>query len=208
MAWIAERKNCLSCFFALGSLLAYLQFVPPDLPAGESATLSRRALRGRWYALAFALYVAALLSKTVTISLPAVILVILWWKRGRLTRGDCLRLAPFFAVGAALSCLTVYMEKTYVGASGDEWKISFLARCLIAGRASSFMPESCSGRRRYATTIRVGTSTRGSGGSTCTLPRPWPRSRRCGWRNADWAWRPLAVAIIFVVVLFPGARLL
>ncbi len=93
VAWITERKNVLSCALALGALLAWFRFDHPDLHREDPAT------QGNWrfYLLAIALYVAALLSKTVTVTLPAVILVIDWWKRGRLTWRDGGRLAPFFA---------------------------------------------------------------------------------------------------------------
>ena len=47
------------------------------------------------YALACALFVLALLTKTVTATLPAALLVVLWWQRGRLSwRRDVLPLVP------------------------------------------------------------------------------------------------------------------
>jgi hypothetical protein len=45
--------------------------------------------------LSLGLYVAALLAKTVTVTMPAVLLVIYWWKRGRLTWRDVAGLIPF-----------------------------------------------------------------------------------------------------------------
>ena len=36
------------------------------------------------------LFVASLLSKTVTVTLPAALLVLCWWKRGRVTMADVL----------------------------------------------------------------------------------------------------------------------
>ena len=52
-------------------------------PAPPSAAGGAR--RWRWYALAAGLFVLALLSKTVTASLPVALLIVLWWKRRRLT---------------------------------------------------------------------------------------------------------------------------
>ncbi len=86
VAWITERKNVLSLVLALGSLLAYLRFSPPQAARGPWA----------WYALALVLYVCALWSKTVTASVPAVLLVIYWWKRGTLPWQEFGRLSPFF----------------------------------------------------------------------------------------------------------------
>ena len=70
VAWITEQKNTLSAVFYLGAMLAYLRF-------DESR---RRSL----YALALGLFVLGLLAKTVTATLPAALLVIFWWQRGRL----------------------------------------------------------------------------------------------------------------------------
>lgn len=136
VAWVTERKNVLSCALALGSLLAYLSFRPLD--AVTAAT--PRSARGVWgfYALSLALFVGALLSKTVTASVPAVLLVIIWWKRGRISWRDVAPLVPFFAVGLALAYVTVWMEQTHVGAVGPEWDLSFAERTLIAGRAIWF----------------------------------------------------------------------
>ena len=141
VAMTHELKNVLSCVLALGSLLAYLRFSPPEDPDATGAESS--TARGHWvyYALAFVLYVTALLAKTVTASVPAVLLVIYWWKRSRLTWRDVARTVPFFAVGLALAGLTVWMEKTYVGASGKEWGFSPVERVLIAGRAVWFYAE-------------------------------------------------------------------
>ena len=133
VAWVTERKNVLSCALALGSMLAYLRFSPADVASDDRA-------RGAWryYVLALVLYVAAVLSKTVTASVPAVLLVVYWWKRGRVSGRDVIRLIPFFAWGLGLSAVTVWMEKTFVGAHGEEWNISPLERMLIAGRALWF----------------------------------------------------------------------
>ena len=93
VAWITERTNVLSCALALGAILAYLRFAPyeQEVPTPEEAFTWDRF---GYYLLAFVLFLAALLSKSVTASVPAVLLVIYWWKRGRLTAmtfsGSCL----------------------------------------------------------------------------------------------------------------------
>ncbi len=81
VAWISEQKSTLSTVFYLSSALTYLHF---------------DRTRKRWqYALALALFVCALLSKSVTATLPAALLVVFWWQRGRLDRKrDVLPLAP------------------------------------------------------------------------------------------------------------------
>jgi tetratricopeptide (TPR) repeat protein len=135
VAWITERKNVLSLALALLSMLAYLRFAPAEEGEAGEATAPGRS---RWYALAFALFTAALLSKTVVASVPAVLLVIYWWKRGRIGWRDVAPLVPFFVLGASLGLATVWLEKHHVGAEGEEWAFSPLERVLIAGRAVDF----------------------------------------------------------------------
>jgi tetratricopeptide (TPR) repeat protein len=131
VAWASEQKNLFGATFALGSILAFLSF----RPAAE-----RPAANRPWaiYALSIVLYMAALFCKTVTITTPAVLLVIYWWKLGRITRRELLPLAPFFVVGAALASITVWMERSVVGATGPQWNHTFVERLLIAGRAVWF----------------------------------------------------------------------
>lgn len=132
VAWITERKNVLSGFFYLAALLAYLQFNPLDTKAPKRT--------GGWgyYGLAVLLFLCALLSKTVTCSLPAGLLLLSWWKRDRVGRRDLAALVPLFVLGASLALVTIWMEEHHVGARGETWALSFVERCLIAGRALWF----------------------------------------------------------------------
>jgi len=128
VAWITERKNVLSSTFYFLSLLAYLRFAPPD----EDNSLLER--RWRFYCLSALLFLAALLSKTVACSLPAAILLLVWWKRGRLRRTDVAATLPMFIMGIAFGMFTAMMERNHVGAQGADWDFSLIDRCLIAGR--------------------------------------------------------------------------
>lgn len=140
VAWIVERKNVLSGLLYLLSLFAYLRFaglIPASPAQGRSAAADRRDER-RWYALSLLLFAAALLSKTVACSLPAALVVILWWRRGRIEVRDLVRLLPFFVLGVLLSAMTVWVEREHVGATGAEWTLSIAERVLVAGRALWF----------------------------------------------------------------------
>jgi len=91
------------------------------------------------YFLALALFVLALLSKTVTDTLPAALLVVFWWRRGRLGwRRDVLPLLPWFALGAAAGLFTAWVERKFVLAEGPDFALTLLQRFLIAGRAVWF----------------------------------------------------------------------
>jgi tetratricopeptide (TPR) repeat protein len=138
VAWVSERKNVLSCALALAAMLCYWRFAPPEPTGARRRPSPPTSVARRYYGLSLLLFVGALLSKTVTASMPAVLLVILWWKRGRLTWLDVRPLLPFFAVGIGLGVLTVWMEKVYVGAQGDRFDFTLADRLLIAGRAVWF----------------------------------------------------------------------
>ena len=144
VAWVTERKNLLAGFFYLSASLACLQFWLPNPATADSRTQSgpqtTAAGLGNWkfYWLALFLYLCALLAKTATIALPVAVLLVVWWKRGKVGWRELFPLAPFLAVGMAMGLLTVWVEKHFVQAVGREWMYSFLERCLIAGRAVWF----------------------------------------------------------------------
>jgi protein O-mannosyl-transferase len=139
VGWITERKNVLSLALYLGALLAYGKFVLFWKSDDDAPERNIPARRWSAYGLAFFLFLGALLAKTTTFSLPAVILLICWWKRGRIRwRADALPVLPFFALSIGLCLVTAWLEKNHVGAKGADWMIPFPDRCLIAGRAPWF----------------------------------------------------------------------
>ena len=125
VAWITELKNTLSGVFYLAAALTYFRFDERRTPA--------------LYAGSLAWFVLALLSKSVTATLPAGLLIAFWWQRGRLdwTR-DVRPLLPFTAIGIAAGAMTVFMERTFIGAQGAAFDFTFIERTLIAGRAVCF----------------------------------------------------------------------
>jgi tetratricopeptide (TPR) repeat protein len=125
VAWITEQKNTLSLAFYLAAALVYLRFDETRRP--------------RTYVAALVLFVASLGCKTVTATLPAALLVIFWWKRGRLDwRRDVLPLLPWLALGAAAGLFSSWVERTYGGAQGADFQFPVLGRALVAGRAIWF----------------------------------------------------------------------
>jgi tetratricopeptide (TPR) repeat protein len=125
VAWISEQKNTLSIVLGLGAALVYLRFDEDRRPAR--------------YLLASSLFLLALLTKTVTATLPAALLVIFWWRRGRLSWVRDLRpLLPWFGVSAAAGLLTSWVERAFIGAHGADFSLSLLERGLLAGRVIWF----------------------------------------------------------------------
>lgn len=127
VAWISERKNLLSSMFYLAAFLAYLRF-------------SDRGQRV-FYALSFVLFLCALMSKSVTATLPVVIVLSEWLRRRPVNARLLLRVAPFLVVGLLSGLLTANIEHFHVGAHGAQWDFSLIERCLIATRALCFYAE-------------------------------------------------------------------
>jgi tetratricopeptide (TPR) repeat protein len=125
VAWMTELKNTLSGLLFLSSLWAYLHF---------DQSRSRR-----WWTLAAGLFVLGLTAKTAIATLPAALLVLLWWQRGSLSwKSDVRPLLPFFAVGLLAGLFTAHIERKLFGAEGWEFNYSFLQRCLLAGHSLWF----------------------------------------------------------------------
>jgi tetratricopeptide (TPR) repeat protein len=116
VAWISERKDVLSTFFEMLSLLSYAEF----------AVKNRR--RGWWLALLF--FVLGLLAKPMVVTLPFVLLLLDFWPLNRVANAKLkvegpmfrnlqpstfgLRLfekIPFFLLSAAASIVTCLAQR-------------------------------------------------------------------------------------------------
>ena len=112
VAWVAERKDVLSGFFFLLTLLAY-----------SSYRSSQRGRAGRFYLLALFLFALGLMSKPMLVTLPFVLLLLDFWPLKRFTHRDLrfatLRLGgekiPFFLLSAA-SCAVTFIAQHKGGA--------------------------------------------------------------------------------------------
>ena len=121
VAWVIERKDLLSGLFYLAAVLAWMRFV-------------EQPRRGR-YAGALALYVAGLLSKSIVVTLPVALLIWHWWKQGRVTSTDLLRLVPFGVVGLVITVGDLSFSRSVEPLSLG---YSLTERMLIAARALWF----------------------------------------------------------------------
>lgn len=125
VAWISEQKNTLSLCLYLGAALAYFRW---------DDARERRA-----YAVATLLFMAALLTKTVTATLPAALLVVAWWRRGRVDlRRDVRPLLPWFAMALVGGLVTAWVERRLIGAEGAAFELGWIERGLLAGRVIWF----------------------------------------------------------------------
>lgn len=131
VAWVSELKNTLAMCFFLSSLLFFCQF---DEANSSGSAASRRYLH---YFLCVSFFILGILSKTAIAPLPVVLLLLIWWRRGRIRPGDVLRTMPFFAAALALGLITIWFEQHQsvgVPARSD----NFFSRLATAGCAVWF----------------------------------------------------------------------
>jgi tetratricopeptide (TPR) repeat protein len=112
VAWVAERKNVLSNFFAFLTIAAYFWY-------------TRRP--GMWrYLVVVILFVAGLLSKSMLVTLPFVLILLDYWPIGRFggLKGwrwfwrAIVDKSPLLAISAAF-CVVTYLVQAKAGAVTD-----------------------------------------------------------------------------------------
>ncbi len=123
VAWISERKDVLSGFFYVLSLLAYIRYAEKG-----------RALH---YLAALVLFVLALMSKPMAISLPFVLLILDFYPLKRLDARALVEKAPFLALCAVSGALTLWAQAKG-GALADVAIYPVDARIVGAVRSSVF----------------------------------------------------------------------
>ncbi len=130
VSWIAERKNTLSAFFYLTAALAWLRF---DTDAVD---------RKRWgfYAASLGLFVLALLSKSVTCSLPAALILITLYRRQKITRRRLALLSPMFVLGVLMGLVTMHVERNLGFWIHLDVPMSLAERVLVASKTVFFYP--------------------------------------------------------------------
>ncbi len=116
--WVAGRKDLLSAFFILLSLITYIRY--------------RDGKRGA-YAISILLFVLALLSKIIAITLPAVIVLLdLLWERRKFSLQWFLDKIPYVLLSGVFSL---------VGSGGKERILSMISipeMALVAGKSIAF----------------------------------------------------------------------
>ena len=132
VAWVAERKDLLSGFFALLALLAWARFA--------------RLREPRAYVAALAAFAAGLLAKPMLVTWPFVLgLVELWPLAGLRTRADLrLRLrelAPFFALSAASCAITLAAQAPAITPLPLELRVANALLAFPAYLSRAFWPS-------------------------------------------------------------------
>src|SRR5437773_8464299 len=134
VAWATERRDVLSGLFYLSAILVYLR-------------ACERGERGRWYWGAVALFGCALLSKSMVVNLPVVLLIldvyplrrlggsIGWWSApARRVYGEKI---PFVLLAAAASVIA-FMAQFSAQTAASLAQLSVLGRLAVSAYGLSF----------------------------------------------------------------------
>ncbi len=162
VAWVTERKDVLSAFFYLGSLLAYCGYVRRK--GGRAASGARR-----YYLLSLLFFLCALLSKAMSISLPFVLIVLDYChgqqkvppvhRRGFLRRSIANKL-PFFVLSAVFGAV-IWIVSNSLGSMMPAFYRDILPHLLVAARnliwypAKIFFPAALSAFYPYPAIVHV-----------------------------------------------------
>jgi Tfp pilus assembly protein PilF len=136
VAWVAERKELLCTFFVLLSILSYLLYV--------SSVVTRH--RWIWFITCLLLFILALMSKPMAITLPLILLLLDIYPLNRLLHSPVRRLSivwekiPFFILIIVSSIVTIVAQHSWRAFRNLE-QLNLDTRLLNALRALVFYLE-------------------------------------------------------------------
>jgi tetratricopeptide (TPR) repeat protein len=141
VAWVAERKDLLCALFFLLSIIAYTKYAIRQRSEGaeKNEAQGKKFFINKHYLLSLVLFVLALMSKPMAVSLPLVLLLLDWYPLCRISSFRPFRLAffeklPFVALSILSSLLTVLAQKSG-GALHATVLVSLPVRLLVAARS-------------------------------------------------------------------------
>ncbi len=147
VAWVAERKDVLSAFFGLLTLLAYVRFaknagntLQATLVGSVSKAKFSKRICSAEYAGALVFFALALMSKPMLVTLPIVMLLLDYWplRRHRFSRQELQaeRLQPVIGAHRGSSGASLILEKApfflMAGAVGIVTVIAQRAEAIVA----------------------------------------------------------------------------
>ncbi|HWR73698.1 MAG TPA: tetratricopeptide repeat protein [Nitrospirota bacterium] len=115
VAWISERKDLLYSLFSLLSVMAYLRHVKGGDTSVAKTGRNTVPMR-RWYYISVTLFLLALASKPMAVTLPVVLMILDWYPLGRIQSlrsfGNSLKeKTPFIALSLVITTITMIAQK-------------------------------------------------------------------------------------------------
>jgi hypothetical protein len=130
VAWVAERKDMLSAFFGLLTLMAYTHYVAASKVSGLKAKV--------WYVAALGLFALGLMSKPMLVTWPFVMMLLDVWPLNRLKMEDRKKILsaliekiPFLAL-TVVSCFLTFTAQSKGDAVASFQTQPLLNRCANA----------------------------------------------------------------------------
>ncbi len=134
VAWAAERKDVLSAFFWMLTLIAYTRYVTSDRwPVTRTDAVSSRFTfhASFYYFMALFFFACGLMSKPMVVTLPFVLLLVDFWPlnrfpspcRAKTAVNLVMEKSPFFALALAGSIVTYSVQQ----AGGAFWSSNVLS---------------------------------------------------------------------------------
>ncbi len=100
VAWVSERKDVLYAFFYLAALCLYLRY------------LQKEKYKTGWYVLTLFLFVCAVLSKAMAVSLPVLLIVLDYFVNRKITYKTVLEKIPFFIIALVFGLVAIQAQKS------------------------------------------------------------------------------------------------
>jgi protein O-mannosyl-transferase len=148
VAWVSERKDLLCALFFLLCVMAYVKYArgqgsgvrsQESGDSGKNRAGGFTAFFNKYYLLSIALFILALMSKPMAVTLPIVLLILDWYPLGRIRSFKTLWLAgveklPFFVLSLASSVLTILAQSAGKSMVSMEF-VPLTTRLLVAAQA-------------------------------------------------------------------------
>jgi protein O-mannosyl-transferase len=140
VAWVSERKDVLSVFFFLLSLLTYLRYSAHPVATENPRSINTFPVTSffqKYYLLSIAFFLLGILSKPMVVTLPVVLLLLDWYPLKRFTNSRGLvsvlpEKIPFFLLSLSSTVVTLFAQKS---ALASVTGLPFSSRLLSAAKS-------------------------------------------------------------------------
>ncbi len=126
VAWISEQKTLLACLFTFAATWAYVEYL--DVPANVGGWK-----RPTYYALGLVFFLLAILSKAVVCTLPVALLLMVYWRSGKIKWRHAAEMAPFLVLSGVIAYIFAMPNYTHT-AHAQDLAFPWSQRIAIAGR--------------------------------------------------------------------------
>lgn len=140
VAWFSQQPLLICTLFYLLTVWLYLRWsrIRPPRPEKLASMEPEDSPSKSDYVAALAACAVAMLCDPLAISLPFVLLLLLWWKRSSLSRSDLLRLTPFFFFALIAILANLFLRQNWSDPLGPAPSLGAMQRAAIAAQAIWF----------------------------------------------------------------------